>query len=82
LSRTLPGGGRGVARLARAPACQRSRHAAATDRARPLRVLSLVNVDFGPGTLLGMVLIGSGVALYQARPIGRAERMPARTPKA
>jgi hypothetical protein len=66
LSRALPGGGRGAARLARAPTCQRSRHGCGADRARPLRVLSLVNVDFGPGTLLGMVLIGSGVALYQA----------------
>ena len=29
--------------------------------------MALVNVDFGPGTVLGMLLIGSGVALYQVR---------------
>jgi hypothetical protein len=29
--------------------------------------VALVNVDFGPGTLLGLFLVGSGVALYQAR---------------
>lgn len=31
--------------------------------------VALVNVDFGPGTLLGMVLIGSGIALYQVRTV-------------
>ena len=28
---------------------------------------ALVNVDFGPGLILGTVLIGSGIVLYQAR---------------
>lgn len=30
---------------------------------------ALVNVDFGPGTVLGLLLIGSGVALYQVRTV-------------
>jgi len=35
--------------------------------AAPRAAVALVNVDFGPGTLLGLFLVGSGVALYQAR---------------
>ena len=31
--------------------------------------VALVNVDFGPGTVLGLLLIGSGVALYQVRTV-------------
>ena len=31
--------------------------------------MALVNVDFGPGTVLGLLLIGSGVALYQVRTV-------------
>ena len=31
----------------------------------PLRTVSLVNVDLGPSTVVGLVLIGAGAALYQ-----------------
>jgi hypothetical protein len=66
VSRALPGGGCVGACSALLAPCARATSARSGRAA--LRVTALVNVDFGPGTLLGLLLIGSGVALYQARP--------------
>jgi hypothetical protein len=73
VSRALPGVG-ACGAVSAVLRCGATRPARAGGRA-PLRVLALVNVDFGPGTLLGLLLIGSGVALYQASP-ARAAAQP------
>lgn len=48
-------------------AALRSVRARAASRAslRPGQTVALVNVDFGPGTVLGISLIGAGILLYQ-----------------
>lgn len=65
-----------LGQVRRALPCSSAFHAVALrgvrDRAparilRPGQAVALVNVDFGPGTVLGISLIGAGILLYQAR---------------
>ena len=83
MSRALPGVGACGSVSAVLAQSGATRCAARPGGRAPLRVCALVNVDFGPGTLLGLLLIGSGVALYQASPARAAwrPRIPRPDPK-